>query len=294
LIRTLAPDELTWFLSQSLRFLQHSDPKGLAARLTKHVHDIDAEADAAFVLIEGEPLAGVHVIAPEPDEDDQNLHLSNLWFTRNEADLEKLLRHVFASHHYEAVHFPLFNYGALQVDKIAAVFERLGFALERACDLDFELTDLPPLGTPLVLEAWSHDADDDFQVLFETAEAKQLSDEYWAWLKRWRGRFSPDLWFIARETLDQDAAGYAFFGATKEGIDGVYYLTAAGVLPEHRQSSEMLRRLVISSLHELASISPLGRVETTVTTQDPKLIQIFESLGFDTFNRYQRFIKRPK
>lgn len=294
MIRTLAPDELSWFLSQSLRFLHHSDPKGLAARFSKSIRDPDAEADNTFVLIEGEALAGVHVIAPEPDDDDQNLHLSNLWFTRSEADLEKLLRHVFARHHYEAVHFPLFNYSAAHVENISAVFERLGFALERVCDLDFELTDLPPLGTPLVLEAWVYDADDDFQLLFEAAEAKKLSDEYWAWLKRWRGKFSPDLWFIARETLDQEAVGYAFFGATKEGIDGVYYLTAAGVLPQHRQSSEMLRRLVISSLHELASMSPLGRVETTISTEDPKLIQIFESLGFDSFNRYQRFIKRPK
>ena len=294
MIRTLAPDELTWFLSQSLRFLQHSDPQGLALRFNKHIHDKEAEADTSFVLIEHEPLAGVHVIAPQQDDDDQNLYLSHVWYSQAEADLERLLRHVFARHHYEAVHFPLFNFSEMHMGSVKNVFEKLGFALEGACDLDFDLAELPPLGTPLILEAWDLGADDAFQTFFEVAEAKKVSDDYWAWLKRWRGKFSPDYWFITRETLDQDPVGYIFFGAHSQGIDGLYYLTAAGVLPEHRHSSEMLRRVVLSGLHELASLAPLGQVETTIATDDPKLIRIFESLGFDTYSRYKRFIKRPK
>jgi hypothetical protein len=64
-------------------------------------------------------------------------------------------------------------------------------------------------------------------------------------------------------------------------------------LQEHRTSSEMLRRVVISSMLELAAQSPLGRIETSLTLSDKKLVQIFESLGFDTFNRYKQFVKRP-
>lgn len=293
MIRTLAPAELTWFLSQALAFTQHSDPKGLALRLVKQVRDLEAEGDACFVLLEGRPLAGVHVLAPEFGDDDQNLYVSHVWYAEAEADLERLLRHVFARYRFEALHFPLFNYGVKHQQRVADTFGRLGFKLEGACDLDFELSSLPPLGTPLVLEAWDLSADDTFQALFEKAENRALSDEYWAWLKRWRGTFRPDLWFVARETLDQDPVGYIFFGAHSEDIDGVYYLTAAGVLPEHRHSTEMLKRVVLTGLHELASRSPLGRVETTISTDDPKLIRIFEGLGFDTYDRYQRFIKRP-
>jgi hypothetical protein len=120
-----------------------------------------------------------------------------------------------------------------------------------------------------------------------------VGDHAWAYFKRWRGSFTPDLWFMARETLDQPPVGYAFFGAKVQGIDSVYYLTAAGVLQEHRTSSEMLRRVVISSMLELAAQSPLGRIETSLTMADPKLVQIFESLGFDTFHRYKQFVKRP-
>ena len=294
MIRSLAPDELAWFLSQSFQFLGHGDAKALAAKTASYLKDLELEADKAFILIDGgEPLAGVYVDAPERDEDDQNLRLSNLWFKRSPADTETLLRQVFARHKYEAVQFPLYNMPAAKADLLQPIFEGLGFSFEGACDLDFELSDLPPLGIPLVLEAWTYQTDDAFQTLYDSAESTHISDEHWAWLKRLKGKFSPDLWFIARETLDQDAVGYAFYGAEKEGIDGVYYLTAAGVLPEHRHSSEMLRRLILSSLHELASMSPLGRVETTISSADPKLIQIFELLGFDSLHRYKQFIKRP-
>jgi hypothetical protein len=293
-IRSLAPDELIWFLAQSYAFLGHSDPQGFASRALHTMRDHEIEADKAFILLEsGHPKAGVYVLAPEKDADDQNLFLSNLWYLHDPSDLERLLRQVFARHHYEALHFPLFNYSDRDITKIAASFERLGFKLETACDLDFELSELPPLGLPLVLEAWTYQADEGFQEVYRQAEAADPSDAHWAYLKRWRGPFRPDLWFIGRETLDQPPVGYAFYGTRHSSIDGVYYLTAAGVLPEYRHSSEMLRRLVLSSLHELASRSPLGRVETTLSTADSKLIQIFESMGFDTFNRYKRFIKQP-
>lgn len=296
MIRSLAADELIWFLTQYYAFLGHSDARSFAQRIAPRIRDQDAEADRAFILVEGKdkPLAGVYVLAPEHDDDNQNLYLSNLWYTGSEKNLESLLRQVFARHKYEAVHFPLFNFSTERIQTITPVFDTLGFTLEGACDLDFELADLPPLGMPLVLEAWSYQTDDAFKDLYCRAESTHISEEYWAWLKRWRGKFNPDYWFMLRETLDQEPVGYAFYGAKQKGIDGIYYLTAAGVLPQYRDSSEMLRRLVISSMHDLASRSPLGRIQTTVHVTDPKLIHIFESLGFYIRNRYQVLVKYPR
>ena len=296
MIRSLAPDELPWFLSQYYQFIGHNDPRGLARRVLEHARDLDHEAVRSFVYIDDStklPKAGLNLLAPQPDHDDQNLYLSNLWFEEDAADLKHLITKMLARHPHEAAHAPLYNLSKTRISELKPVFEALGFVLEGAFDLEFSLSELPPLGLPLLIEAWSHGSDEQFREVFETAEA-EVSDARWAWLKRWRGRFLPSLWFIARETLDLPPVGYAFYGTEQEGIDGVYYLTAVGVLQEHRFSSEMLRRLVLSSLHELASLSPLGRVETTLPTTDAKLIQIFELLGFDTFNRYQRFIKRPE
>ena len=295
MIRSLAPDELTWFLSQYYRFIGHGDPRGLARRVLEHARDLDHEAVRSFVYSDDateRPKAGVNVLAPQQDADDQNLYLSNLWFEDDVAHLQHLVTKMLSRHPHEAAHVPLYNFSNARVAQLRPVFGHLGFKLEGAFDLAFSLSELPPLGSPLVIEAWSHDSDEAFRQVFEQAET-EVSDARWAWLKRWRGRFLPSLWFITRETLDLPPVGYAFYGTEHGGIDGVYYLTAVGVLQEYRFSSEMLRRVVLSSLHELASVSPLGRVETTLPTGDPKLIQIFELLGFDTFDRYERFIKRP-
>ena len=296
MIRSLATDELIWFLSRYYSFIGHSDPNGFARQALKHARDLDHEAVRSFIYLDEarRPLAGLNVIAPVQNEDDQNLYLSNVWFEQDAAHLRHLAEVVLSRHHHEAAHAPLYNFAAERVQELAAVFEPLGFELEGAFDLSFTLSDLPPLGLPLVIEAWSHGADEAFRDLFESAEARAVGDNTWAWLKRWRGKFLPKLWFTARETLDQDPVGYAFYGAEHEGIDGEYYLSAVGVLQEHRHSTEMLKRVLLSSLHELASISPLGQVETTLASSDPKLIQIFELLGFDTLNKYQRFIRRPR
>ena len=103
----------------------------------------------------------------------------------------------------------------------------------------------------------------------------------------------PDLWFIARETLDQEPVGFAFCGTTEHRVDASFYLSAVGVLPEHRHSSEMLRRLVVSILLDLGAQSPLGRIETTLSTRDPKLIDILQSLGFAIADRYRVLVKLP-
>ena len=92
--------------------------------------------------------------------------------------------------------------------------------------------------------------------------------------------------------------GYAFYGLLDEGLiepglEGRYTLTAAGVLEALRGSTQMLRRLILSSMHELAAQSPLGFLETTVSEGDPKLIRILETLGFTTEDRYKVFSQTP-
>lgn len=293
-IRAIAQDELEWFVATCYGFLGHSDPRSFARRAVALMRDRAKEAEHSLILLRnGEPLAGAYVMAPEPDADDQNLYLSNIWFSRDAKDLKELVDGLITTHPHEAVRCPLYNFSPARIAGVKPVFESLGFSLQQAHDLEFLLSDTPPLGMPLMLEAWTEESDDLFRETFAKGEAYTPSDTLWAWLKRWRGPFSPDLWWLARETLDQDAVGYAFFGAYSGGVEGRYYLTAAGVLAHYRQDSEMLRRLVISSMQELAARSPFGRIETTVTYPDPKLIRILESVGFVPQNSYAVFVKAP-
>ncbi len=295
-MRSLAPDELEWFIASYYGFLGHSNPRGFARQAVLAMRDRDAEADKSFIHLSDKtktPLAGVHVLAPDPEDDDQNLYLSNIWFQQDPGDLTTLLQEVLGHHPHEAVHCPLFNFSTGKLERVQPVFDTLGFDLEYISDLRFDLADLPPIGTPLVLEAWSDESDVLFRKVFSQAESYKPSDKQWSWFKRRRGKFNPNLWFIARETLDQDPVGYALYGAYQEGIEGVYYLTAAGVMPEFRDSTEMLRRLMLSSMHELAARSPFGKIQTTTTQQDPKLLEIFESLGFVTTDKYPVFIRKP-
>ena len=300
MIRSLAPDELEWFIASYYDFLGHSDPRHFARRAVRSMqsapHHIEQEAERSFILFsKGDvPLAGAHIIAPEPEDDDQNLYLSNIWFKRDAEDLQTLLEKLFHKFDHEAAHCPLYNFSAARLERVTPVFEALGFTLRHAYDLEFELSELPPLGTPLVLEAWNEESDAMFQEVYKEAEGQEPSDGFWAWLKRWRGPFRPNLWFLGSETLDQEPVGYAFYGMYRDGVDGVYYLTVAGVLAEHRDSADMLKRLMISSMHELATRSPFGRLQTLVTQQDPKLIDILESLGFRRRDAYPAFIKRPE
>ena len=296
MIRSIAPDELEWFIASSYDFLGHSDPRAFARRSVRQLHDLTIEADRSFILFSpGDvPLAGAYALAPEPEDDDQNLYLSNLWFREDAADLTRLLRELLRKLEHEAVHLPLYNVSPSRLEELEPALTALGFERRQAYELEFDLADLPPLGAPLVLEAWTEENDERFQEIFEHGEGFAPSEAFWAWLKRWRGTFQPNLWFLATETIDQDPVGYAFYGMTHEGIDGVYYLTAAGVLAEYRSSSEMLRRLLISSMSELAAQSPFGRIQTLVTQYDPKLIDIMRSLGFEQRSAYPAFVKQPK
>lgn len=293
MIRSLAPDELTWFLSRSLAFVGHSDPNGLSRRLLGSIREIDAEARRSFVLIDGRPKAGAHVLIPNIQEDEFNLYISNIWYEDNVKDLLSLLETLLTDIDHKAAYISLHNFTVQLMQDVEPFFKGLGFRLEEVCELSFDLAEVPPLGLPVVLEAWDYTSDAGFKELYQHAEAVTLSDQAWSYLKRCQGSFDPDFWFIARETLDQPPVGYAFYASQRSSLDGSYALIAAGVLPEHRHSSEMLRRVVISSMLDLASRSPFGRLETTLSTDDRKLIQIFESLGFSTRNRYKHFVNRP-
>jgi hypothetical protein len=300
-IRSLAPDELEWFISTHYDFLGHNYPRGIAHRAFSRLRDVDHEADRCFVLFASDkrPLAGVYVLAPQHDDDDQNLLISNFWYQREPQDLTHLLAHVLKEHHHEAAHCPLFASSDELITRVQAALEPLDFVLEQAHKLTFDLAELPPTDAPLVLEAWALETDGMFRQVFQDAEQFNPTDRRWAYLKRQHGKFTPDLWFIARETLDQDPIGYAFFGlhhhegVYMDGIDGVYYLTAVGALAKYRDSTQMLRRLLLSSMQELAARSPFGRIETILSEADPKLIHIFESLGFAASETYPLLSKLP-
>ena len=294
MIRKLAPDELTWFIAQAFRFLGHGDAQTLARKAFTSMIDLEAEAEHCLILqSETWPLAGLSVLAPEKDASNQNLYLSNLWVQSKIEDIGIMLEHVQDKYPCEAIYYPLYNHNQQLINDLSKVFEEHGFSLINEFELVFELSELPPLGRPLVLEAWTHSSDKFFKEIYEKSEGRSVSDEYWAYLKRRKGPFNPNLWFLLREGLDQEPMGYAFYGAKSFAIDGVYYQTEVGVLAKYRDSSEMLKRLVLSSLHELAAMSPFGRVDTTVNG-DTKLKQIFEELGFDSCHSYQAFVKLPQ
>jgi hypothetical protein len=43
----------------------------------------------------------------------------------------------------------------------------------------------------------------------------------------------------------------------------------------------MVRRLLLSVLREWSALSPMGRVRASLSLQDPKLVAILRSIGFD-------------
>lgn len=293
-IRRLAADELVWFLSRAYDFLGHSDPLGFASRACRKLGDLQREAERSFVLFRDDrPVAGAYVLAPGPDDDDKTLLVSSAWYDEAPEDLVRLVRELLEGHPHEAAYLPLFAAPEVAEAKLAPVAGALLFELDEVCSLRYDLSEVPPIGTPLVLEAWSLQTEGAFRDLYQRAEAAVVGDRRWAWLKRQGGSFTPDLWFLARETLDQEPVGYAFTNELRSGVDGLYAFAGVGVLGRYRDSSEMLRRLVVSTMHELAARSPFGSIETTLPVEDPKLIRILEGLGFEETDRYRRFARRP-
>lgn len=278
----MQPAELTWFVARSLSFLGHLDPNGLAQRVAPRVRDTRREAACCYVWQResGAPSAGMVALPPDPDEDDRTLRLAQPWFEADPGDLVRLVAELSERFEHEAAEIDLVALGDAHTERLAALFAPDGFDLDVVRTLRFELADVPPLGSPLTLEAWRPAVDGALRELVGRSEGWALSDRRWAWLKRASGPFRPDLWFLASEAPDQPPLGYALCGARAVSVAATFGLTSAGVAPEHRGSTEMLRRLTLSLLHELAGVSPLGKVETRLSGYDPKLIEILRSIGF--------------
>lgn len=292
MIRPLASDELVWFLARAFAFLGHRDPWGLARRVVARLRDPRRDAARAWVLApdggggagaEGpEPVAGIVAWPPDPDLDDPTLRLAQPWYVGDDpTPFVALVVQVLGRHPHEAVELDLAAVPDGAANAVREAFAALGFEADALRPLEFDLVEVPPLGRPLVLEAWRLDVDPEFRAFVAAAEEQPLGDGRWAWLKRAHGRFTPDLWCMAYETLDRPPVGYALAGRRRAGVDGEYALTAIGVAASLRGSTEMLRRLVLSLLHEFAGSSPLGRVRAELSNRDPKLVAILGSVGFE-------------
>lgn len=295
-VRSLSPDEVPWFLGRLLSYLGHSDPQGLSLRMAPQLRDPRADGKHCFVLTNEDrsPSAGVYLKAPEPYDDVQTLLFASPWHHDDRGALTRLIAKLLDDNPHEAAVLELHSLDGRLRRELAADLAGLGFMLDEVQHLRFELSEVPPIGVPLVLSAWTAPADRSFRSFHAQAEARAVSDARWAFLKRRHGPFHPDLWFLAYETLDQESVGYAFCGAKERRIDGTYSLDAVGVRRELREDSEMLRRLVISTLSELAGMSPLGVVEAELSGSDPKLIDILGSVGFERHGRTPVLVKPPR
>ena len=229
-----------------------------------------------------EPTAGVVAWPPDPELDDPTLRLAQPWHTGEDAGpFARLVAELLRRLPHEAVELDLSGLDADRAAHLGAALAPLGFEPDGLRALAFDLADTPPLGAPLVLEGWRLERDAEFRAFVAEAEGIALREGRWAWLKRAHGPFTPDLWLLAYEALDRPPVGYVLAGRRRGGIDGELALTAVGVARAHRASTEMLRRLLLTLLHEVAAESPVGRVRTELSTTDPKLVRILRSIGFE-------------
>ena len=298
MIRSLTPDELPWFLTRAFAYLGHGDPWGLAQRSVARLRDARRDASRTWVLESAAgatapagapalgaaeaPKAGVVAWPPDPDRDDPTLRLAQPWHDGDDpTPFAELVGEVLRRQPHEAVELDLSALGPVRAVTLGNALAPLGFEPDGLRSLAFELAETPPLGRPLVLEGWRLAADADFRSFVAEAEGVALREGRWAWLKRAHGPFTPDLWFLAYEALDQPPVGYALAGRRRGGVDGELALTAVGVAKVHRGSTEMLRRLLLTLLHELAAESPVGRLRAEFSTTDAKLVAIMRSIGFD-------------
>ena len=295
MIRNLEPDELVWFMRQALTFVGHADPHGLSLRLNARLKDAVADAERCFVYAPdaGPPTAGVYLQAEGGGNAVKGAHLASVWHDGAPAALLGLVESLLDQVEPEVVTVPLHLLPKSRSGELEGLLAPLGFRRDGLTRLKFELTDVPPLGSPLVLEAWAPADEGAFRDLFDDCEGASVSDARWSFMKRSGGPFQPDLWFTAREGLDQETVGYAFLGSTAREVDSAYELTSVGVRRRHRENSEMLRRLVLTALREISGRSPVGTVNTLLGASDPKLVSILTSLGFEALERTPVLIKRP-
>jgi len=294
-VRRLASDEVAWFIREALSFAGHADPGGLALRLQRRLKDPAQDADASFVLLDaGRATAGAHVRVVSRPDAARVVSFGSVWHAPEAPEaLALLVAELLRREPHEGAQLPLHLFAEERCAALAALLAPLGFERQVVTRLRFELSEVPPLGAPLVLEAYHQEDERAFRELYRRCEGSAASDARWAYLKRRSGPFRPDLWFMARETLDQGPVGYAFCGGAARGVDAAYHLDGAGVLQALRHDSEMLRRVLLSLLHELSGASPLGTVETALLADDPKLIDILASLGFEVLERLPLLAKAP-
>jgi len=295
-IRNLEPDELVWFMRQALTFVGHADPHGLSMRLNARLKDAVADAERCFVYAPDArpPTAGVYLQERGGGYGVKEAHLASLWHDGAPDALLELVEGLLDRVEPEVVTVPLHLLPEPRSRDLEGLLAPLGFRRDDLERLKFELTDVPPLGSPLVLEAWAPGEEGVFRQLFDDCEGAPVSDARWSFMKRSGGPFQPDLWFTAREGLDQETVGYAFMGSKTHEVDSAYELTAVGVRRRHRENSEMLRRLVLTTLREISGRSPFGTVNTVLGATDPKLVSILTSLGFEVVERTPVLIKRPR
>lgn len=294
MIRELAPDELVWFIRQSFAFAGHADPAGLALKLQGRLRQPSTETSATYALFrDGVSVAGVNLQDGTKGDAARRLTFTSPWHVGQPADLLGLLEELLDRHPHEVALLPLHLLPEQRCAELQAVLAPLGFRRQRQVHLRFELSEVPPLGSPLVLEAYREEDERHFRELYADSEGAAPSEARWAYLKRRGGPFSPNFWFVARETLDQEAVGYAFCSVAGRGIDANYSIDAVGVRRRFRGDSEMLRRMLLTLLHELSGASPLGAVDAVLPDDDPKLIQILGYLGFVTLERVPLLLKRP-
>lgn len=282
-------------MRQALDFAGHADPSGLAMKLQGRLRHHASDGSATFALFrEDVGVAGVNLQVETRGDAARSLTLTSAWHAGQLDDLRQLVQVLLQRHPHEVVRLPLHLLPERRCAQLEAGLAPLGFKRQRLVHLRFELSEVPPLGTPLVLEAYREADERSFRQLYQDSEGAAPSEAHWAYLKRKGGAFRPDFWFVARETLDQQAVGYAFCSVSGTGIDANYSLDAVGVRRRYRADSEMLRRVLLSLLHELAGASPLGAVDTMLPGDDPKLIEILGYLGFVTLERVPLLLKRPE
>lgn len=299
-MRPLTPDELPWFLARAFTFIGHGDPWGLAQRLAPRLHGGRREVADAWVWVPTntgvgvEPSAGVALRPASQQAEDPTLHLAQAWFAGEDPEpLRQLIRALLERLPQEAAELDCSALDAVRMQRLAAALAPLGFLPDHRRLLHFGLADTPPLGHPLVLEGWRLAHDATFRTFVAEAEGVGIGDRRWAFMKRAAGPFTPELWMLAYETLDQPPVGYVLGARARSGFDGVLRLTALGVAQPWRATTTMLRRLALSLLHEWAAQSPLGRVEAVLWGDDPKLIAILRSMGFEVQNPLPVLRKLP-
>lgn len=228
-----------------------------------------------------EPSAGV-LLQPANPAGDPTLRLYAPWcLEEGGAALLALVRGLLEQQPHEAVELDLGSLAAATQQALREGLAPLGLRSDELRELEFRLSEVPPLGRPLLLEAWSLAEDRPFREFVRRAEQALWDDRRWAFLKRAHGPFRPQFWLIARESLDLPPVGYALASPRGAGLDAEVVLVAVGAAPEHRTSTEMVRRLLLSSLHEWAALSPWGRVRASLSLRDPKLVAILRSIGFE-------------